>query len=59
MTAVELARRTMRARAESACPRCRTTIQVGQRIGLVGAGWCHIRCILGYKAPMIGWHSGA
>lgn len=59
MTAVRLARRTMRARGESVCPRCKMTIHRGQRIGLVDAGWLHIRCVLGYKTPMIGWHHRA
>lgn len=60
METVQLACRTMKARGESVCPRCRITIYRGQRIGLVdGKGWLHIRCVLGYKPPMIGWHSGA
>ena len=41
-----LARRTMKARRSSVCPACRSPVTVGQRIGLVDVGWCHIACIL-------------
>lgn len=55
----QLARRSMRARGETVCPRCHTMISRGQRIVLVIEGWLHIRCLLGDRPPMIGWHSGA
>lgn len=59
METVQLAERTMKARGESVCPRCRMMIHVGQRIGLVAEGWLHIRCVLGFRPPMIGWKTGA
>jgi hypothetical protein len=54
----QLAERVMRARGESVCHRCRTTVMPGQQIGLVGGEWVHVACLLG-RVPMIGPHSGA
>jgi hypothetical protein len=48
----------MRARGESVCHRCGTTVVVGQQIGLVDGAWIHVACLLG-RVPMIGPHSGA
>jgi len=43
-----VARRVMKARRRGVCAACRAPISVGQRIGLTGAGWCHvIPCIIG------------
>lgn len=39
------------------CPRCRTTLILGQQIGLVGERWVHVACILG-RQPMIGPATG-
>ncbi len=58
VTTQQLAERVMRARGESTCDRCRTTVMVGQQIGLVGGQWVHVACLLG-RQPMIGPHSGA
>jgi len=46
----QLARRTMKARRGSVCPACRAPITVGQRIGLIDTGWCHVKCILRRQA---------
>ena len=47
-----IARRTMKARGNSICPRCGTMIRHGHRIGLVdGTGWIHIECVLGRSLP--------
>lgn len=48
VAATELAERVMKARGESVCPRCRTTVVVGQQIGLVGE-WVHVACLLGQR----------
>jgi len=58
VASTQLAERVMRARGESTCPRCRTTVMVGQQIGLVGGDWIHVACLLN-RQPMIGPHSGA
>jgi hypothetical protein len=47
--------RVMRARGESVCHRCGTTVVVGQQIGLVGGDWMHVACLLG-RQPMCGPH---
>ena len=51
------AERVMKARGESVCSRCRTTVVPGQQIGLVDGDWIHVACLLG-RTPMIGPHSG-
>ena len=54
----ELASRTMKARGESICPRCKTLVGVGNLIAQVDGKWLHVNCALGKKPPMIGWSSG-
>jgi len=54
----QLAERVTRARGESVCHRCGTTVVVGQQIGLVGGDWIHVACLLG-RQPMCSPHSGA
>ncbi len=47
VTTVQVAERVMRARGESVCSRCRTTVLTGQQIGLVAGEWVHVACLLG------------
>jgi hypothetical protein len=58
VTVTRLAERVMRARGESVCRRCHTTVFVGQQIGLVDGEWIHVACLLN-RQPMIGPRSGA
>jgi hypothetical protein len=57
LTITTLASRVMRARGESVCSRCTTTVLPGQQIGLVDGNWIHVACII-RRQPMIGPHSG-
>jgi hypothetical protein len=49
----KVATRVQKARGESVCHRCGTTVVVGQQIGLVDGDWVHVACLLG-RVPMIG-----
>lgn len=55
----QLATRVKKARTTGGvCPKCGTTIIVGQSIAKVGERWLHTLCAAGRKVPMIGPHSG-
>lgn len=41
-----LATRTRKARRTSWCALCPAAVSTGQRIGLISAGWSHVRCIV-------------